>query len=52
VQEDKNADFKKGFSEYFLTKFYVKKKKECEKEGKMGEDMKEKFKVVFDIIKK
>jgi len=27
--EDKLADFKKGISEYILTKFYVKKKKEA-----------------------
>ena len=34
VAEDKLADFKKGISEYVLTQFYVKKRKEAEKEKK------------------
>jgi hypothetical protein len=53
--DDKHTEFKKGFSEYLLTKFYAKKKKESEKEaadGKLPSDIKDKFKAIFDIINK
>jgi hypothetical protein len=49
VQEDKTADFRKGLSEYLLTRFYVKKRKDGELDGG---NLKAKFKVVFDIINK
>ncbi len=56
IAEDKLADFKKGISEYVLTQFYVKKRKEAEKqEGvskKMPSELQEKFKVTFDLINK
>ena len=38
----------KGLSEYLLTKFYLKKKKEMGET--LGEEMKAKFKSTFDII--
>jgi len=34
ISEDKLAEFKKGISEYLLTHFYVKKRKEADKEKK------------------
>lgn len=46
--QDKHNDFRQGFSEYLLTKFYVKKKKESD--GKLSEEMQTKFKAVFDVI--
>ncbi len=38
----------KGLSEYLLSKFYLKKKKEMG--ASLNEDMKAKFKATFDII--
>jgi len=55
ADQEKHAEFKRGFSEYLLTKFYAKKKKEAEKEvidGKLNNDLKDKFKAIFDIINK
>lgn len=49
--EERHLDFKKGLSEYLLTKFYVKKKRESES-GKLEGDLKDKFKAIFDIINK
>ena len=49
--EEKHVEFKRGFSEYLLTKYYAKKRKEGEKTGGgMQEEVKEKFKAIFDII--
>lgn len=48
VGEDKLVDFRRGMSEYLLTKFYLKKKKEGALEG----GLKEKFKACFDVINK
>jgi len=48
--EDKLADFRRGLSEYILTKFYLKKKKEGAIVNEVG--LKDKFKVCFDIINK
>lgn len=49
--EEKHVEFKRGFSEYLLTKYYAKKRKEAEKTGgAMQEEVKEKFKAIFDII--
>ena len=48
--EDKLGDFRRGLSEYLLTKFYLKKKKEAGLA--MDPILKEKFKVTFDIINK
>jgi hypothetical protein len=50
VGEDKLAEFRRGLSEYLLTKFYLKKKKEGALEKEAG--LKEKFKACFDIINK
>jgi hypothetical protein len=44
---DTLAEFRRGLSEYILAKFYLKKKKEG-----IDEQLKEKFKVTFDIIKR
>ena len=55
ADQEKHAEFKRGFSEYLLTKFYAKKKREAEKEGldgKLNNDLKDKFKAIFDIINK
>lgn len=46
-EEDKLGDFRRGLSEYLLTKFYLKKKQEG-----LEADLKEKFKVVFELINK
>ncbi len=46
---DKLPEFRKGLSEYLLTKFYLKKKQEY-KESKMPQDLQAKFKTVFDVI--
>ena len=48
--EDKLVDFRRGMSEYLLTKFYPKKKKEGALESEAG--LKDKFKICFDIINK
>jgi hypothetical protein len=48
--EDKLVDFRRGLSEYILTKFYLKKKKEGAIESEEG--LKDKFKMCFDIINK
>lgn len=47
ARDEKHAAFMKGLSEYLLTTFYVKKKKE-----QMSEEMQAKFKATFDIISK
>ena len=44
---DKHMEFRQGFSEYLLSTYYVKKKKEA---GKLSEEMQAKFKTVFDVI--
>lgn len=48
--EDRLADFRRGMSEYLLTKFYLKKKTEGALESEIG--LKDKFRVCFDIINK
>jgi hypothetical protein len=49
--EEKHVEFKRGFSEYLLTKFYAKKRREAEtSQGSMQEETKDKFKAIFDII--
>mmetsp|Transcript_38937 Transcript_38937/g.37268 ORF Transcript_38937/g.37268 Transcript_38937/m.37268 type:complete len:129 (-) Transcript_38937:9-395(-) len=51
-QAKRMVEFKKGVSEYFLTHFYIKKKKDLkaltDKESR--EAMNRKFKAVFDVI--
>jgi hypothetical protein len=47
--QEKHADFRKGLSEYLLTKFYLKKKQEFEGQ-KMPEDLSVKIKATFDVI--
>ena len=49
--EEKHVEFKRGFSEYLLTKYYAKKRKEAESTaGALPEEVKDKFKAIFDII--
>jgi hypothetical protein len=51
--EDKLVDFRRGLSEYLLTKFYLKKKKEGSMDSaSASSDLKEKFKACFDVINK
>jgi len=45
---EKHEEFRKGLSEYLLTKFYTKKKKDYGKE--MPKELSSKLKVVFDVI--
>ena len=52
IEEDKLGDFRRGLSEYLLTKFYLKKKKEGALTAEGGSLLKEKFKVTFDVINK
>ena len=52
-ESDKLADFRKGLSEYLLTKFYLKKKKEGALTNPVGGALlKDKFKITFDLINK
>ena len=44
----KHDDFRRGLSEYLLTKFYLKKKKEHGKD--MPKELSSKIKAVFDVI--
>jgi len=47
TKDEKYAKFMRGLSEYILTTFYVKKKKDH-----MSEEIQAKFKSTFDIINK
>ena len=46
---EKLPEFRKGLSEYLLTKFYTKKKQDSEG-GQLPADLQAKFKTVFDAI--
>ncbi|CDW86880.1 nucleolar mif4g domain-containing protein 1 [Stylonychia lemnae] len=46
---EKHSEFRKGLSEYILTKYYLKKKKDLNGE-KMSQELQTKIKTTFDII--
>lgn len=46
---EKLPEFRKGLSEYLLTKFYIKKKQEHKGE-QLSAELQAKFKAVFDVI--